>query len=92
MAALAGAGVGGSIGGLAGALIGFGFPEYEAKRYEGSVKKGGILLSVHCDDSDWVNRAKATLEKFGGEDISSTSEAGSEHGGQERPHTRVANV
>ncbi len=47
MAALSGAAVGGAVGGLAGALIGMGIPEYEAKRYEGLVKDGGILLSVH---------------------------------------------
>src|SRR4029077_13756117 len=52
MGALAGAGTGGVVGGLVGALIGMGFPEYEAKRYEGLVKHGGILLSVHCDNSD----------------------------------------
>jgi hypothetical protein len=52
MAALAGAGVGGAVGGLTGALIGMGIPEYEAKRYEGRVKDGGILLSVHSNSSD----------------------------------------
>src|SRR6202011_3459 len=57
MATLAGAGVGGAVGGLTGALIGMGIPEYEAKRYEGRVKKGGILLSVHSDDSKWTKRA-----------------------------------
>src|SRR4029077_10938153 len=54
MAALAGAGVGGAVGGITGALIGMGIPEYEAKRYEGRVKDGGILLSVHSDSSDWT--------------------------------------
>src|SRR5205807_6772261 len=57
MGLLSGMGVGGAIGGLAGALIGMGIPEYEAKRYEGRIRKGGILLSVHCDNSDWVKRA-----------------------------------
>ena len=52
VAALAGVGVGGAIGGIAGALIGLGIPEYEAKRYEGRIKEGGILLSVHCDNAD----------------------------------------
>src|SRR5512144_1918600 len=52
--ALAGLGVGGAGGGLVGALVGMGIPEYEAKRYEGRIKEGGILLSVHCDNSDWV--------------------------------------
>src|SRR6478735_5415658 len=75
MAALAGAGVGGTVGGLVGALVGMGIPEYEAKRYEGRIKKGGILLSVHCDNSDWTKRAKHILEGTGAEDVSSTGEA-----------------
>jgi Protein of unknown function (DUF3341) len=75
MAALAGAGVGGAVGGLTGALVGMGIPEYEAKRYEGRVKDGGILLSVHSDDSQWTKRAKEILERTGAEDVSSTGEA-----------------
>jgi Protein of unknown function (DUF3341) len=75
MAALAGAGVGGAVGGLTGALIGMGIPEYEAKRYEGRVKDGGILVSVHSDSSDETKRAKQLLEATGAEDISSTGEA-----------------
>src|ERR1700704_2734098 len=50
--AIPGVGVGGAVGGLIGALVGMGIPEYEAKRYEGRVKNGGVLLSVHCDTSD----------------------------------------
>jgi hypothetical protein len=75
VAGLAGLGVGGAVGGLVGALIGMGIPEYEAKRYEGRVKDGGTLLSVHCDTSDQVSRAKDLLKSSGGQDISSTSEA-----------------
>jgi hypothetical protein len=75
MAALAGAGVGGAVGGLTGALIGMGIPEYEAKRYEGRVKDGGILLSVHSDDSAWTKKAKEILAQTGAQDISSTGEA-----------------
>lgn len=75
MAALAGAGVGGTVGGVAGALIGMGIPEYEAKRYEGRVKEGGILLSVHSDNSDWTKRAKDILKRTGAQDIASTGEA-----------------
>src|SRR5580765_6642988 len=71
MAALAGVGVGGAIGGITGALIGLGIPEYEAKRYEGRIKDGGILLSVHSDDSDWTKRAKEVLERTGAQDIAS---------------------
>lgn len=75
MAGLAGLGVGGAVGGLVGALIGMGIPEYEAKRYEGRVKDGGVLLSVHCDSSDEVSRAKKSLEATGAEDVASTGEA-----------------
>jgi hypothetical protein len=78
MAALAGAGVGGAVGGITGALIGMGIPEYEAKRYEGRVKNGGILLSVHCDSSEQTKRAKQILEQTGAQDVSSSSEARSE--------------
>ncbi|MEP6713949.1 MAG: general stress protein [Terriglobia bacterium] len=81
MGALAGLGVGAAAGGLIGALVGMGIPEYEAKRYEGRVKDGGILVSVHCDDSDWVKRAEDILKAAGGEDISSAGEkAVSTHG------------
>lgn len=75
MAGLAGLGVGGAVGGLVGALIGMGIPEYEAKRYEGRVKGGGTLLSVHCDTSAQVSRAKDLLKSSGAEDISSTGES-----------------
>jgi hypothetical protein len=75
VAALAGAGVGGAVGGIAGALIGMGIPEYEAKRYEGRVKDGGILVSVHCDDRNWTAKAKRVLERTGAQDVSSTRES-----------------
>src|SRR5438270_10500589 len=65
MAALAGVGVGGTIGGIVGALAGLGVPEYEAKRYEGRIQKGGILLSVHCATSDEVSRAKDLIQRTG---------------------------
>src|SRR6202023_2775470 len=75
MAALAGMGIGGAVGGLTGALVGMGIPEYEAKRYEGRLKKGGILLSVHSDSSDETKRAKEILQQTGAQYISSTGEA-----------------
>ena len=77
MATLAGVGVGGAVGGVVGALVGMGIPEYEAKRYEGAVKDGGTLLSVHCDTSDQVDAAKASLKETGARDIASASEAAS---------------
>lgn len=75
MGALAGLGVGGAVGGLIGALVGMGIPEYEAKRFEGLIKEGGILLSVHCDTSAEIDRAKDLLKHTGAQDISSTGEA-----------------
>jgi len=75
VAALAGIGVGGAVGGFTGALVGLGIPEYEAKRYEGRLMKGGILVSVHCDTSGEITRAKEIMEQTNAEDISSTSES-----------------
>lgn len=88
MGALAGAGTGGVAGGLIGALVGMGIPEYEAKRYEGMVKEGKILLSVHCDNSDWVKRAKSTLERTGGADIASTGESSADYAASDKPKVR----
>jgi hypothetical protein len=76
MAALSGAAVGGTLGGITGALIGMGIPEYEAKRYEGKVKGGNILISVHSENSDEIKRAKELLERAGAEDIAVGGEAG----------------
>ena len=84
MATLAGVGVGGAIGGLLGALVGLGIPEYEAKRYEGRVKDGGVLLSVHCNTSDEIKLAKDLLKISGADDISSSGEAS----GDKRARTR----
>jgi hypothetical protein len=89
MAALAGAGVGGTVGGVVGALVGMGIPEYEAKRYEGRVKSGGILLSVHCDNSDWTKKAKEILEETGAEDVSSTGESAADFSKSDRPMPRA---
>ena len=75
MAALAGIGVGGAVGGFTGALVGLGIPEYEAKRYEGRLQKGGILTSIHCETSEEIDRAKEVLKRTGAEDISTTSES-----------------
>jgi hypothetical protein len=78
MAALAGAGIGGAVGGLTGALIGMGMPEYEAKRYETTVKGGGILLSVHVDDREWRSKAKDLLETCGAHDVATMGEESSD--------------
>jgi uncharacterized membrane protein len=74
VAALSGAAVGAAVGGLTGALVGMGIPEYEAKRYEGKLKSGNILISVHSEDRDQVTAAKEIFEQEGAEDISSSSE------------------
>src|SRR5882672_2193534 len=78
MATLAGMGVGGAVGGVTGGLIGLGIPEFEAKRYEGRLKKRGILLSVHCDNSEEIKQAKQILKNTGAEDVTSTGESSSD--------------
>jgi hypothetical protein len=89
MGALAGLGVGGAVGGLVGALVGLGIPEYEAKRYEGRVKDGGVLLSVHCDSSEEVSRAKDILKATGAEDIASSGEKSVSTHGVETDRNKV---
>jgi hypothetical protein len=85
MAALAGAGAGATVLGLTGLLIGAGIPEYEAKRYEGQIKEGGILLSVHCDSSEWTKKAKEILERTGAHDVASTGEAHADFDKSDKP-------
>src|SRR5690242_19871606 len=90
MGALAGMGAGGAVGGLVGALVGMGIPEYEAKRFDGRIRAGGILVSVHCDSTDWVGRAKDILKRTGAEEIASAGEAASDYGKSDRPVSREA--
>jgi hypothetical protein len=85
VAALAGMGAGGAIGGMTGALVGLGIPEYQAKRYEGRMRKGGILLSVHADDREWAGKGEQILEQTGAEDISSTGETKGDFANTDRP-------
>ncbi|HYP13496.1 MAG TPA: general stress protein [Bryobacteraceae bacterium] len=92
MGMLGGIGVGSAIGGLTGALIGLGIPEYEAKRYEGRISRGSILLSVHCDDSEWAKRARNILNQTGGEDVSSTGEAKADFANTDKPLPRGGSV
>jgi hypothetical protein len=89
VAALAGAGAVGTVGGILGALAGLGIPEYEAKRYEGMIRKGLILLSIHCDNSEWTSKAKDILADEGAEDIASTGEAGADFAKADKPRTRA---
>ena len=88
MATLAGMGAGAALGGATGGLIGLGMPEYEAVRYEGRVREGGILLSVHCDNSDWADRAEKILTQSGAQDVSSTGEASAQFNRTDRPVAR----
>jgi CBS domain-containing protein len=86
---LAGAGAGGTVGGVIGGLVGLGIPEYEAKRYEGRIRRGGILLSVHCDSSQWADRAKKVLEQTGAEDISTAAEQHADFANSSKPLARA---
>ena len=88
IATLAGIGAGAVLGGVSGALVGLGTPEYEAKRYQGRIEKGGILLSVHCDSSNWVSKAKRLLNSTGAEDISSSAESPADYDSADRPMPR----
>lgn len=90
VAVLTGVGVGGAVGGIAGALIGMGIPEYEARRYEGRIKEGGILLSIHCDSADWTKKAKLLLERTGATDVSSTGEAPADWQSTDKPLPRAS--
>lgn len=85
MALLAGVGVGATVGTLVGALVGLGVPEYEAKRYEGRIRNGGILFSVHCDSTEWVKRAEDLLKQTGAEDIASAAEASAAFSVSDKP-------
>lgn len=89
MGLLGGMGAGGAIGGIAGALIGMGIPEYEAKRYEGEIKNGGALMSVHSDASDWTKRAKEILERTGAREISSAGEGSADYAKTDKPVPRA---
>jgi len=79
MGLLGGAAVGAATGGLTGALVGYGMPEMEAKRYEGKVKGGNILVSIHTEDRNEVSRAKEILKRNNAQDITYTGEAGVSH-------------
>jgi hypothetical protein len=92
VAAMAVAGVAGAVGGLMGGLIGMTMPEYEALRYEGRVRKGGILLSVHCDDPDWTKRAREVLARTAAEDVAATGEATADFARSRKPIPRTGAI
>ena len=89
LAALAGAAAGGAAGWIAGFLAGLRSSQYVARRYAGRVRRGGILLSVHCDSLEWCERAKKTLKDTGARDISSASEAAADFGTTDKPTERA---
>jgi hypothetical protein len=89
LAALAGAGAGGMLGWIVGLLAGLPVTEYVAKRYAGRIRRGGILLSVHCDSPEWCDRAKKALKDTGGRDISSASETAADYGTTDKPTERA---
>ena len=90
MALLSGVGAGAVVGGLTGALIGMGIPEYVATRYEGRIKGGCILLSVHADDAKWIRKAKTILKSTGASDISSTGETKGDYANTDTPRNRMS--
>jgi hypothetical protein len=89
LAALAGAGAGGALGWIVGLLAGLPLSEYVAKRYAGRIRRGGILLSVHCDSPEWCGRAKKTLQDTGARNISSAAEAAADYGTTDKPTERA---
>jgi hypothetical protein len=89
LAALAGAAAGGAVGWIIGLLVGLRSTEYVAKRYAGRIRRGGILLSVHCDSPEWCDRAKKALKDSGARDISSASESAADFGTTDRPTERA---
>jgi hypothetical protein len=92
LAALAGAGACGAVGWIAGLLVGLGMTEYVARRYAGRTRRGGILLSVHCDSPEWRQRAAKTLKDTGARDISSCAEAKADFGATDRPTERPSPI
>ncbi|MGH9326916.1 MAG: quinol:electron acceptor oxidoreductase subunit ActD [Terriglobia bacterium] len=90
VAVLAGIGALGALGFIIGGLVGMSAPEYEARRYRGRLKKGGLLLSVHCDNSQWVKQARQALKTTGADSISEASEAGADYAVTDKPLSRTA--
>ena len=89
LAALAGTGVGGALGWIAGLVVGLRATEYVATRYAGRIRRGGILVSVHCDNEEWCDRAKKTLRETGARNISSAAEAAADYGTADKPTERA---
>ena len=92
MAALAAAGCGGALGWLIGFYLGVGVPEYVAKRYAGRVRRGGILVSVHCDSPEWIRKARQVLKETGGQSIASTAESAGDFAVADKPAPRAIGI
>lgn len=90
MSALAVAAVGAATGGITGALVGLGIPEFEAKLYDGKIRAGNVLVSVHVENRDEASRAKEILEREGAQDVSTSSEASADSSVEEAPQMRSA--
>ena len=89
LAALAGIGAFGVLGAIIGALAGLGIPEYEARRYAGRIRNGGVLVSVHCDSHEWVRKAKEVMEHAGGQKIAAEAEKPGDFSNADKPLPRA---
>lgn len=89
LSSLGGIAAGGALFGVIGAFIGLSIPEYVARRFEGRIRKGGILLSGHCDDRGWVRIAKTVFGQTGAQDVASAREAKADYASFERPGPRT---
>jgi hypothetical protein len=87
VAALSGAAVGAALGGIAGGLVGMGIPEIEAKRYEGKIKAGNILISAHAVDADHITRAKDIFTLAGAQDVCTAVETAAPKAPQHTAHS-----
>ena len=65
--------------------VGTGIPEYEAQQYEGKLKEGNVLISVHADDSGESARIREIMTEEKADNISTGSEAS-----VPKPHTDKA--
>ena len=72
-ATLAGISLDGTVGGFTGALIGLGIPEYEAVKYESSLKKGKSLIVVEAKNETQKEMAEKAFKNCLAIDISITS-------------------
>lgn len=75
LAALSGIAAGATVGGMTGALVGMGIPEIEAKKYEGKLRTGNLLIAVHTENSDQQKRAEQVYKAANANDVFSQTEA-----------------